>query len=145
MKKFFSEFKQFAIRGNVMDLAVGVIIGTAFQGIVNSLVGDIISPIIGMIANQDLSDLVLMVGDVPIKYGSFLTAVINFILMAFVIFCFLRLLNKLMSISFHQKKEEEKKQEEAAPTTKICPYCRSEIPVEATRCAHCTSQLEDAQ
>ncbi len=136
MKKFFSEFKKFALRGNVIDLAVGVIIGSAFQAIVSSLVGDIVSPLLGLIAKEDFSAWVWNIGGVQIKYGSFLTAVINFILMAFVIFLFLRGLNKLMSLG---KKPEAPK----APTTKICPYCKSEIALDATRCPHCTSVLEE--
>ena len=85
MKKFLGEFKQFALKGNVMDLAVGVIIGAAFQAIVNSLVNDLISPIIGLFANTDFSALVFMIGDVEIRYGAFITAVINFVIMALVI------------------------------------------------------------
>lgn len=135
MKKFFSEFKKFALRGNVIDLAVGVIIGGAFQGIVSSLVGDIISPLIGLVADQDFSMLILKIGGVELRYGSFLTAVINFVLMAFVIFVFLRILNKLASLG---KKTEEPE----APKTKTCPFCKSEIAIDATRCPHCTSPLD---
>lgn len=137
MKKFLSEFKKFALRGNVIDLAVGVIIGGAFQAIVSSLVGDIISPLLGLIAKEDFSGWVWTVGGVEVKYGSFLTAVINFLLMALVIFLLLRGLNKLLSIG---KKPEAPK----APTTKICPFCKSEIALDATRCPHCTSVLEEA-
>ena len=79
MKKFLQEFKEFALRGNVMDLAIGVIIGAAFQAIINSMVNDVLSPLIGLIANTDLSYLVLTIRDVDVKYGSFLTAVINFL------------------------------------------------------------------
>ena len=139
MKKFFDEFKKFALRGNVMDLAVGVIIGGAFQAIVNSLTKDIISPLIGLIANTDFSYLVWMVGDVEIRYGAFITAIINFVIMAFVIFLFLKGINKLMSIG--AKKEEPAAP--AAPTTKKCPHCCSEIPIAATRCPHCTSELTE--
>ncbi|MDD6176145.1 MAG: large conductance mechanosensitive channel protein MscL [Firmicutes bacterium] len=137
MKKFLSEFKKFALRGNVIDLAVGVIIGGAFQAIVSSLVGDVISPLLGLIAKEDFSGWVWTVGGVEVKYGSFLTAVINFLLMALVIFLLLRGLNKLLSIG---KKPEAPK----APTTKICPFCKSEIALDATRCPHCTSVLEEA-
>lgn len=139
MKKFFDEFKKFALRGNVMDLAVGVIIGGAFQAIVNSLTKDIISPLIGLVANTDFSYLVWMVGDVEIRYGAFITAIINFVIMAFVIFLFLKGINKLMSIG--AKKEEPAAP--AAPTTKKCPHCCSEIPIAATRCPHCTSELTE--
>ena len=138
MKKFFQEFKEFAMRGNVIDLAVGVIIGGAFQKIVSSLVDDMISPIIGLFAKTDLSALVVKVFDVEIKYGSFLTAIINFIIMAFVIFVIIKTLNKIASFGKH--KEEPK-----APTTKKCPFCQSEIDIKAIRCPHCTSQLEDVK
>ena len=136
MRKFLSEFKEFAIRGNVIDMAIGVVIGTAFKAIVDSLVNDIITPFIGLFANQDLSDNVFMVGDVAVKYGSFISAIINFALMAFVIFIMVKLINRAKSFG---KKEEVVK---AEVTTKICPYCLSEVPNEATRCKHCTSALE---
>ncbi|MCR4595170.1 MAG: large conductance mechanosensitive channel protein MscL [Lachnospiraceae bacterium] len=133
MKSFFGEFKKFILRGNVIDLAVGVIIGAAFQAIVTSLVDDIISPLIGLIANTDLSAMVATVGDVEIRWGAFITAIINFIIMAFVIFLIVKGINKAAELG--------KKKEEEAPATKKCPYCKSEIPVEATRCPHCTSEL----
>lgn len=136
MKKFLQEFKKFALRGNVMDLAVGVIIGGAFQAIVTSLTGDVISPIIGLFAKTDFTDMVLTVRGVDIRYGAFVTAVINFVIMALVIFSFLKMINKLTSM----RKIEEPK---AAPTTKKCPYCCTEIAIEATRCPHCTSILEE--
>ncbi len=136
MRKFLSEFKEFAIRGNVIDMAIGVVIGTAFKAIVDSLVNDIITPFIGLFANQDLSDNVFMVGDVAVKYGSFISAIINFALMAFVIFIMVKLINRAKSFG---KKEEVVK---AEVTTKICPYCLSEVPNKATRCKHCTSALE---
>lgn len=136
MKQFLNEFKEFALRGNVMDLAVGVIIGGAFQSIINSLVKDIISPIIGLFARTDFSDMVITVLDVQIRYGSFITAVINFLIMAFIIFIMVKMLNKLASIGKKQKEDE-------APKTKKCPYCLSEIPIEATKCAHCTSDLTE--
>lgn len=137
MKKFFAEFREFTLRGNVMDLAVGVIIGGAFQNIVKSLTGDIISPVIGLFAKTDFTNLVIKLWDVEIRYGAFITAVINFVIMAFIIFLLVKGVNKIMSIS--HKKEEEIKEE--APTTKKCPYCMSEIAIEATRCPHCTSEL----
>lgn len=137
MKKFFGEFKEFALRGNVMDLAIGVIIGAAFQAIINSLVNDVISPLIGLIANTDLSYMVATVGDVEIRYGAFITAVINFIIMALIIFFLVKGMNALAGMG--KKKEEEKP---AAPTTKVCPYCKSEIAIDATRCPHCTSELK---
>ncbi len=136
MKKFLQEFKDFALRGNVMDLAIGVIIGAAFQAIINSLVKDIISPLIGLIANTDLSALQFSILDVPIRYGSFLTAVINFVIMAFAIFLLIKTMNMIASLG---KKGKEKEPEE--PTTKTCPYCMGEMDIKATRCPHCTSEL----
>lgn len=133
MKSFIAEFKKFLLRGNVIDLAVGVIIGGAFQKIVTSLVDDIISPLIGLVANTDLSAMVATVGDVEIRWGAFITAIINFIIMAFVIFLIVKAINKAAELG--------KKKEEETPTTKKCPYCKSEIPIEATRCPHCTSEL----
>ena len=140
MQKFLKECKEFALRGNVMDLAVGVIIGGAFQSIVSSLTGDIISPFIGLFAKTDFSNMAVTIRGVDIRYGAFLTAVINFVIMAFVIFLFLKLINRLMRLG-HKKETPTP----AAPTTKKCPYCCSEIPLEATRCPHCTSVLEDGE
>ena len=134
MKKFFSEFKEFIMRGNVMDLAVGVIIGGAFGAIVTSLTDDIISPIIGLIGDVDFSDMVAKVGNVEIRYGAFITAIINFLIMALIIFLMVKAINKLMTIG---KKEEE----EAAPTTKKCPHCCEEVNIEATKCPHCTGDI----
>ena len=135
MKKFLEEFKAFALKGNVMDLAVGVIIGGAFQAIVTSLVGDIVSPVIGIFASTDFSNLILTVNGAEIKYGAFITAIINFLIMALIIFCMVKGLNKLVSIG---KKEEAP----AEPTEKTCPFCQSKISIKATRCPYCTSALE---
>ena len=140
MKKFLQEFKEFALRGNVMDLAIGVIIGAAFQAIINSLVKDIISPMIGLIANTDLSALQFQLLDVPIRYGSFLTAVINFIIMALAIFLLVKAMNIIASLG--RRKESG---EPDAPTIKICPFCMSEINIAAARCPHCTSKLQIAE
>lgn len=134
MKKFLEEFKAFALKGNVMDLAVGVIIGGAFQAIVTSLVGDIISPIIGIFASTDFSNLIATINGSEVKYGAFITAIINFIIMAFIIFCIVKALNKLA--------ERKKKEEANEPTEKTCPFCQSTISIKATRCPHCTSALE---
>lgn len=136
LKKFFGEFKAFALRGNVMDLAIGVIIGAAFQAIINSLVNDVLSPLIGLFAKTDLSYLVLVLNGVDIKYGAFLTAVINFIIMVFVIFLLVKGMNALASLG--SSKTEEPPEE----TTKKCPFCLSEIDMKASRCPHCTSELE---
>ena len=184
MKKFFQEFKDFALKGNVLDLAVAVIIGGAFQSIINSVVNDLIMPLIGwlfggldftnlfiplkkasevlipghMVSGTDVSSAdvfvpAVTVGDASLaqleengigvfKYGSFITAVINFILMALVIFMLVKGINKLTSLGSNLAKKG-KKVEEAAPTTKICPFCKSEIAIDASRCPHCTSQIED--
>ncbi|MBQ5398303.1 MAG: large conductance mechanosensitive channel protein MscL [Ruminococcus sp.] len=142
MKKFFGEFKEFVMRGNVMDLAVAVIIGAAFQSIVSSLCDDIITPLIQLIISKvigvnsiDEMTKVLNVG--PIQFGHFISAIINFLIMAFIIFILVKAVNKVMSIG--KKKEEE--EEEA--TTKICPHCKSEINIEATKCPFCTSDIEE--
>lgn len=133
MKNFLGEFKKFILRGNVLDLAIAVIVGGAFQQIVNSLVQDVISPMLGIFGDIDFSDIVFTVNNVDIKYGAFITAVIQFLLMSFVIFLLLKVVNKITAIG---KKEEEKEE-----TTKECTYCFSEIDVKATRCPHCTSVL----
>ncbi len=138
MKNFFKEFKEFALKGNVMNLAVGVIIGAAFQSIVTALTDNIISPIIGLLFRMNFDSLAIHVGDVVIGYGAFLTAVVNFLIMAFVIFLLVKGMNKIMDLG-------KKPAEEAAPTTKICPYCKSEIALEATRCPHCTSELTEQE
>lgn len=137
MKKFMKEFKEFISRGNVMDMAVGIIIGGAFTSIVSSLVEDIINPILGLFGGMNFDKLQLnLLGEVTLNYGKFLTAVMNFLIMALVVFLIIKTVNKAAS-KFAPKKEEEKK------TTKICPYCKSEISIEAVRCAHCTSMLEE--
>ena len=133
MKNFFNEFKKFIMRGNVIDLAVGVIIGAAFQAIVTSLTADIISPVLGIFGGIDFSDLAWEINGVKIMYGNFITAVINFLIMAFVIFLLVKLINKIMTIG--KKPVEEKK------TTKTCPFCCSEISIKATKCPHCTSDV----
>ena len=135
LKKFMSEFKEFSLRGKVMDLAIGVIIGAAFQSIINSLVNDVLSPLIGLVAQTDLSYLVLNINDVDVRYGAFLTAVINFIIMVFVIFLLVKGMNALSNLGKH------KVEEKPAATTKTCPFCWSEIDIQPTRCPHCTSEL----
>ena len=142
MKKFFEEFKKFISRGNVMDMAVGVIIGGAFTAIVNSLVNDIFMPLLSLITGGfDIAGMSVSfgVGDnaATLNYGAFLSAVINFLLIALVIFCIIKAMNTA-------KDKMLKKQEEEAPamTTKKCPYCMSEIDIQATRCPHCTSELQ---
>lgn len=138
MRKFLEEFKKFISKGNVMDMAVGIIIGGAFTSIVSSLVNDIINPILGLFGGMNFDQLAWNItGDVTLYYGKFITAVVNFLIMAFIVFILVKAMNTAMSKL--QKKEEEK---EEAPTTKVCPYCKSEIAIEAVRCPHCTSELE---
>jgi len=141
----FQEFKKFIMRGNVLDLAVAVIIGGAFGGIVTSLVNDIIMPPIGLLLGKiNFKDLFINLSGTPyaslaaakeasaatINYGNFINLVINFVIVAFVIFLIIRAANKM-----------KKPEVAAAPTTKECPYCLTEIPLKATRCPNCTSQL----
>ena len=129
MKKFFNEFKKFISRGNVMDMAVGIIIGGAFTSIVTSLVNDIINPILGVFGGMNFDQLsVKIFGEATLNYGKFLTAVVNFLIMAFIVFCIVR---------FGHKEEKE-------PDTKECPYCKSKIAIAATRCPNCTSMLDTA-
>ncbi len=135
MKKFFQEFKEFALQGNVMNLAIGVIIGAAFQGVVSSLTDNILSPIIGLLTRQNFDTLSVEFLGVNLQYGAFLTAVINFLIMAFVVFLLMRAINRLTS--------PKKKEAPAEPATKTCPFCQSEISAKAVRCPHCTSQLEE--
>ena len=138
------EFKKFITRGNVMDMAVGVIVGGAFTTIVTSLNNDIISPILGIFGGVDFSDLKLVMGsgeNAPVlKYGSFLTAVINFLIIAMIIFLIVRAMNK---INESIKAKLTDKEAVLVETTKACPYCREKVAKEATRCPHCTSILEE--
>lgn len=135
MKKFLEEFKKFALRGNVLDMAIGVIVGGAFTGIVTSLTANFINPLLNLIMTGgagEISDGVAWTLGAAV--ASFLTTVVNFIITAFVLFVLLKGINRLMTLG-------KKKEAPAAPTTKKCPYCLSEIPIAATRCAHCTSEL----
>ena len=137
MSSFMKEFKEFAMRGNVMDMAVGVIIGGAFGAIITALVDNIITPIIGaVLGGVDFSGLAITVGKAQIGYGAFIQAVIDFLIVAFCIFCMLKAVNKAFNAA---KKEEEAP---AEPTTKECPFCKTEIAIGATRCPNCTSVLE---
>ena len=151
-KGFMNEFKKFISRGNVIDLAVGVIIGSSFTAIVNSLVNNIITPLITLITGKvSVKDLFVALdgnsyesleaateaGAATLGYGLFLQAIIDFIIIAFVIFLMVKGINRIRDIG---KKEDAPLEE--APTTKTCPFCKSEINVEATRCPNCTSQLE---
>lgn len=146
-----SEFKEFIMRGNVMDMAVGVIIGGAFKGIVDSLVNDVIMPVITLVTGginfenwfialdgksyATLADAKAAAAS-TINYGTFITGALNFLIMAVIIFLLVKGLNKLSNL--HKKAEII----EEAPTVKVCPYCKTEISAEATRCPNCTSELE---
>lgn len=153
MKEMIKEFKDFAFKGNMIDLAVGMIIGAAFTSLVNSVVGNLVMPIISIFTGGiDFNNMYLALnenaravqaagGDLAtaksagavFAYGTFLTDFIQFLILAFVVFMIIRAMNTLMQVA--------KKEEEAAPTTKECPFCKTEINIEASRCPHCTSQL----
>ncbi len=147
-KGFIKEFKEFALKGNVMDMAVGVIIGAAFGAIVTALTNDFIKPLINSIGGAEIAGQIKLpwvdytgldseaAAALSLNYGDFITAIINFLIMALCIFLMMKGINKLTSIG-------KKKEEPAAPTTKICPYCCSEIDIKATRCPHCTSEIKD--
>ena len=135
MKKFFKEFKEFINRGSVMDMAIGIMIGAAFKAVVDALVANLISPLVGVIFQRDFSTLYFTINEVNFYYGAFIMAIINFLIVAFVLFLMIKTINTLHNLG--KKKDEE----EPAPTTKECPYCKSEIALEATRCPHCTSEL----
>ncbi len=150
--KWLSELKEFAMRGNVMDLAVGVMVGASFQAIVKSFVDDIISPVIGLFGGMDFSQYKWVIGtkevtdaatgavtvvENTLNYGKFITAIINFLIMVVVIFFIIKVINKLTALT--RRKQEEVVEE---PTTKKCPFCCSEIDIAATRCPHCTSVVE---
>lgn len=130
-----SDFKAFASRGNVIDMAVGVIIGGAFGKIVSSLVGDVLMPLIGVILRGvDFKALAFSLGGAEVKYGMFLQSVVDFLIIAFSIFLMVRYMAKLQT--FRKKTDAP-----AAPTTKECPFCCTMIPLKATRCSGCTAQV----
>jgi len=130
-KKMFTEFKTFAMRGNVIDMAVGIIIGAAFGKIVDSLVKDIIMPPIGFVLGRvDFSELVIKMGNVTINYGNFINVVISFLIVAFAIFLLIKGINTL------------KAKEAPAATTKDCPFCFTKVNIKATKCPACTSELK---
>ena len=128
------EFKDFVMRGNVLDLAVAVIIGGAFKSIIGSLVADILMPLIGLVMGGiDFAALSFTVGDAVVSYGMFIQAIVDFLVIAFVIFLIIK--------SVEKSKKEEEESAPAEPTTKECGFCFTEIPIKATRCPHCTSEL----
>ena len=135
MKKFIEEFKAFALRGNVMDMAIGVIIGGAFTSIVTSLTDNLINPILGLFGGTDLSGFVLNFGGVELRYGAFITSIINFLIMAFVLFCLLKAVNKLTALG-------KKPEVPAEPTTKVCPFCCSDSD---QSCQVCTLRFRSAE
>ena len=154
-KGMLSEFKKFAMRGNVIDMAVGIIIGAAFGKIVDSLVKDVIMPPIGLLLGKvDFSNLFLVLKDgatpapynslaaaqaagaVTMNLGLFVNAIISFLIVAFAVFILIKAINEL------QAKMDKKEAQQAVKTTKACPYCCSEVPLAATRCPHCTSELK---
>ena len=141
MKKFLNEFKEFAFRGNVIDMAVGVVIGSAFTAIVTSIVNDLFTPLIALITGSvDFSALVIALGegaDAPqLAVGNFIQAIINFLLVALCIFLCVKGVNRMRSAKAEEAAAE-------APAPRLCPYCKSEIAEDATRCPHCTSVLSE--
>jgi large conductance mechanosensitive channel len=150
LKNFIGEFKEFAIKGNVMDLAIGLIIGTAFNNVVQSLVKDILLPPIGLLLRKvDFSNLFIdlsgagfssvadaqKAGAPTLNYGLFINQIISFVITAFAVFMVVKWMNRM-------RRRKENAQEPASPSTKECPFCFSNIPVKATRCPHCTSTLQ---
>lgn len=139
MKGFFGEFREFISHGNVMDMAVGVIIGGAFTAIVNSLVGDIIQPLIsGLTGGGEEIGLVVNVGAAQLNFGAFISAIINFIIIALIIFCLVKSMNKLAEEAKKLAGEQEEAEEAATP---ICPHCLEEVKAGATRCPHCGGEI----
>ncbi len=150
-KGFIAEFKKFILRGNVIDLAVGIVIGAAFTAIVNSLVNNIIMPVISLITKglsvnewfialdgkeYENLEAATKAGAAVLGYGTFISAVLNFLIVSFVIFIVVRFINKIKELGKKDKPEAE-------PVTKKCDFCKSEIDIEAVRCPHCTSRLGD--
>ena len=164
MKNFFKEFKEFAVKGNMIDMAVGVIIGAAFKALIDAFMANIVNPLISLIPGvknlneawkivitpaqaevvNEAGEIVQpAVEEVAIKFGAFISAILTFILLAFVVFLIVKAVNKARKMEEERKAKKEGPQEEEAPTTKICPFCKSEIAIDATRCPHCTSKLDE--
>lgn len=143
MKKFLEEFKAFISKGNVLDMAVGVIIGGAFGSVVSGLTDNIIQPLLNCIGGAEVQGKIRLFGtENYLDYGAFISAVINFLIMALVVFLIVKSVNKI-SETAHKLATKDEEETAAVPTTKICPYCKSEIDIEATRCPHCTSDLKE--
>ena len=157
MSKLLNEFKKFAVQGNMLDMAVGMIIGTAFKDIVNSVVNDLIMPVVSIFTGKvDFTNMFIAldggtyatladaeaVAAPVLKYGTFITAVINFVILAFVIFMMVRTINKIRTAA-EKPAEAPAPAAPAEPTEKTCPFCQSTISIKATRCPHCTSELTE--
>ncbi len=157
MKKFMAEFKEFAVKGNMIDMAIGVIIGGAFTALVTAFTTNIVNPLIALIPGVNSLDNALKIvlkeaeldaagavvaEEVAIKFGAFLSAIITFLILALIIFTIVKGINKLRKMEEARKAAEAPAEEPAEPTTKICPFCQTEIPILARRCPHCTSQLD---
>ena len=155
MNKLIKEFKQFAVQGNMLDMAVGMIIGSAFKDIVNSVVNDLIMPIVSIFTGKiDFSNMFIALDGntyatlaeaeqaeaAVFKYGVFITEIINFVILVFVIFMMVKGINKIRTAAEHKPEEPAAP---AEPTEKVCPYCQSTISIKATRCPHCTSELTE--
>ena len=149
MKKFLQEFKEFAVKGNMIDMAIGVIIGGAFTALVTAFTGNIVNPLLSLIPginNLDNSLKIVIheatvdaagepVEEVAVRFGAFVAAIITFLILALIVFLIVKAINKARTVG--------KKTEPSAPTTKVCPFCKSEIAIDATRCPHCTSDLTE--
>ena len=159
MKKFMKEFKEFAVKGNMIDMAIGVIIGGAFTALVGAFTANIVNPLLALIPGVNsldgalkivlkeavVQDGAVVAEEVAIKIGAFISAIITFLILALVIFMMVKGINKMRAAEEARKKAAEAPAAPAAPTTKICPFCKSEIPIDATRCPHCTSELPAAE
>ena len=142
MKKFFEEFRAFIAKGNVLDMAVGVIIGGAFGSVVSGLTDNIIQPRLNCIGGAEVQGKIQLFGtENYLDYGAFISAIINFLIMAFVVFLIVKSVSRVSEAAQKLSKKEE--EEAPAPTTKICPYCKSEIDIEAVKCPHCTSDITE--
>lgn len=155
MAKLREEFKKFILRGNVMDLAVGVLIGGAFTSIVTALTTDFINPLIASAGGSEIAGLIKLPwvnydgldleeqAKLALNYGHFITAIINFLILAIILFFLMKSVNALMDLGKKKKKGEP--EAPAAPTTKMCPFCKTEIHIDATRCPHCTSEIKETK